>query len=143
MGQEIFLKAYMSLKSFDTTKGVPFVAWLFIIARNHCITELRKRHKKQHRALDAISELPSSSKSAEERLLEDEYRQILESSLVQLPEPYKSTILRSLKGDSIKKIAQTERISQGTVKSRFFRARERMKGFIKKYFEDRIQNFGG
>jgi RNA polymerase sigma-70 factor (ECF subfamily) len=41
IGQEVFLSVYKSLDRFDEKRGVPFSAWLFIIARNRCISELR------------------------------------------------------------------------------------------------------
>lgn len=134
IGQEVFFKAYTSIKTFDETRGAPFSAWLFMIARNRCKTELRKRRGKQHTAIDTIPELTAQDRTGEEKLLEDECREILEASLVQLPEPYKDIIIRSLEGDPMEKIARAECISLGTVKSRSFRAREKMKRFIQKYF---------
>lgn len=39
VGQEVFLSVYKSLGNFDEKRGVPFSAWLFIIARNRCISD--------------------------------------------------------------------------------------------------------
>ena len=48
IGQEVFLSVYKSLDGFDVKKGVPFSAWLFIAAKNRCMSELRSRRDKGH-----------------------------------------------------------------------------------------------
>lgn len=60
-GQEIFLKAYRSMGKYN--REIPFGAWLYKIAYNHCIDVLRKRKlakylpffyrdERQHRPVD-------------------------------------------------------------------------------------------
>jgi len=39
IGQDVFLNVYKSISRFDLSEGVPFSAWLFIAARNRCISE--------------------------------------------------------------------------------------------------------
>lgn len=72
-------------------------------------------------------ELAAGGKSPQEALLNAEYREAVKLSLEQLPEPYRSTLLRSVLGDSVNEIAADEGVPAGTVKSRIFRAREKMK----------------
>ncbi len=134
IGQEIFLSVYKSLKDFDEKRGTPFSAWLFITARNHCISELRKRRGKKIVPIDATSDIRAKDKTAEETLIEKEKWQAVKASMEQLPEPYRSTILQSLNGDSLDEIAVRDGVSPGTVKSRLFRAREKMKLLVKEYF---------
>ncbi|NLT67024.1 MAG: sigma-70 family RNA polymerase sigma factor [Acidobacteria bacterium] len=43
IGQDVFLRVYKSIRKFDIERGVPFSAWLFITARNRCISEFRRR----------------------------------------------------------------------------------------------------
>lgn len=43
--EEIFLKVYEKLASFDASKHIPFEAWLFRIVRNHIIDYYRTRKK--------------------------------------------------------------------------------------------------
>ena len=52
----------------------------------------------------------------------------------QIPAPYKKTILISLGGSSLEKIAVSQSITLGTVKSRLFRAKERMRILVAAYF---------
>lgn len=126
LGQEVFLSVYKSIRSFQVGRGVPFSAWLFITARNRCISELRKRNRatvsiEDMVHLQAPGRTPEESAAGEERLL------AVHAALAQLPEPYRQTILQSLRGDLPEEIARSNGISRGTVKSRLSRARERMK----------------
>jgi RNA polymerase sigma-70 factor, ECF subfamily len=134
IGQEVFLSVYKSLKGFDEKRGTPFSAWLFMSARNRCITELRSKRGMEKVNIEDIDYLRFEGKTSEEMLLEKERGTAIQNSLEQLDEPYKSTILRSLQGDSMDDIAMKDGISTGTVKSRLFRAREKMKLLVKEYF---------
>lgn len=134
IGQEVFLTVYKSLRNFDETRGTPFSAWLFITARNRCISEFRSKKRSGKVSLDDLPELMDTSRSAEEVLLESERRRALDASLEQLPEPYKAAILSSLEGNSLEEIAINENVSVGAVKSRLFRARERMRKLVSEYF---------
>jgi len=133
IGQEVFLSVYRSLKDFDETRGTPFSAWLFITARNRCISELRSRNGKEKVSIEDI-DLRSKERSPEEILISNEEKMALNASLQQLPEPYRSTMLNSMRGDSLDEIALREKISLGTVKSRLFRARKRMKLLLGEYY---------
>jgi RNA polymerase sigma-70 factor, ECF subfamily len=127
IGQEVFLSVYQSLQRFDEHRGTPFSAWLFIIARNRCVSQIRDRRGRTNISIDDIPDIPAPIQSPEKELIDAEQQQALLRSLEQLPEPYKSTILRSFRGDSIERIAREEGVSSGTVKSRLFRAREKIK----------------
>ncbi|GAB7027876.1 RNA polymerase sigma factor [Geotalea toluenoxydans] len=130
LGQEIFLDAFRGLSRFNPERGVPFAAWLFILARNRCISELRARSLRSFVDMDGIPELPGSLPDAEELFLEGERREALRRSLEQLPEPYRETILQSLAGKALDEIAAKDGVSLGTVKSRLFRAKEGLKSLI-------------
>ncbi len=134
IGQEVFLSVYKSLKDFDETRGTPFSAWLFIAARNRCVSELRIRGGKEHRFLDDTDDLIAEGQTAEEAVLVAEKMKALKQSLRRLPEPYRTTLFRSLNGDSIQEIALRQGVSAGTVKSRLFRAKERMRLLIRDFY---------
>lgn len=137
IGQDIFFSVYRSLNTFDEKRGTPFSAWLFMSARNRCINELRSRRGKEKVSLDDIGALHATVKTAEQTLADKEQWQALYASLDQLEEPYKSTILKSLWGESINQIALRDGITIGTVKSRLFRARERMKLMLERHWGGR------
>ncbi len=133
IGQDVFLSVYKSLRDFDESRGTPFSAWLFITARNRCISELRSRTGKEKVSLEDI-DLRSKERSPEELLIGNEKMNAIESSLEQLPEPYKSALLNSMRGDSLDEIATRENVSLGAVKSRLFRARKKMKLLLGEYY---------
>jgi RNA polymerase sigma-70 factor (ECF subfamily) len=133
IGQEVFLNVYRSLSGFDETRGTPFSAWLFTAARNRCISELRRNKAGERISLDEIFAARSGGDSIEDRVIADEQWQAVQASLEHLPEPYRSTLLKSLQGEALSEIACDCGISAGTVKSRLSRAREKLKTFVMSY----------
>jgi RNA polymerase sigma-70 factor, ECF subfamily len=133
IGQEVFLSIYKSIRAFDVGRGIPFSAWLFITARNRCISELRRKIPKTL-SIEATVALPAKEKTPELLASEEERFLAIQAALELLPEPYKSTILQSLRGDSPEEIAQSNRISRGTVKSRLARAREKLRILLKEHW---------
>jgi len=133
LGQEVFLDAYKSLRDFDIERGTPFSAWLFIMARNRCISELRKRNGAACLPIDEIIDLGAELKSAEELLIEHEQRQMMASSIKRLAQPFRAPLVMSLQGCSLKEIADACGLSPGTVKSRLGRAREKLRLLVKVY----------
>lgn len=134
IGQEVFLSIYRSLKSFDISRGTPFSAWLFISARNRCISELRKNRNRTIVSIEETPDLSLRESSPERGLIQSERLEAIQSSLEQLPEPFRSAILQSLQGESLEEIARKDGVAEGTVKSRLFRAREKMKVLLREYF---------
>jgi len=133
IGQEVFLSVYKCIRNFDVSRGIPFSAWLFITARNRCISELRKKRPRAM-SVESVSGLSSNEKNPEQSASDEERLLAIHAALEQLPEPYKQTIMQSLRGDSPEEIAQNNRISRGTVKSRLSRARQKMKLFLHERF---------
>ncbi|MGA2226796.1 MAG: sigma-70 family RNA polymerase sigma factor [Syntrophobacteraceae bacterium] len=138
LGQDVFLNIFRKLPEFDVDRGVPFSAWLFIAARNRCASQLRASGERCFVDLDAIAELSSNARSAEEALLVRERHDVLRNSLELLPEPFKTTLLQSLAGQSLEEIAIAQGLPAGTVKSRLFRAKERIKALLVKLREGEI-----
>jgi len=126
LGQDVFINIFRKLPEFDIDRGVPLAAWLFIAARNRCASHLRVSGQRRFVDLDAIAELSSNDQSAEDALLARERHEALLKSLEMLPEPFKTTLLQSLDGNSTEEIALAQGLPAGTVKSRLFRAKERV-----------------
>jgi RNA polymerase sigma-70 factor (ECF subfamily) len=133
IGQDVFLEVYKSLPKFDPEKGTPFSAWLYISARNRCISELRKRGRIENIPFEDYHITTDAEETAEGALIGHEKRRALSASLEQLPEPFRTTILKSLQGASLNDIADQCGISQATVKTRLFRAKEKLKQLMKVY----------
>jgi RNA polymerase sigma-70 factor, ECF subfamily len=135
IGQEVFLSIYKSISSFDVRRGVPFSAWLFITARNRCISELRRK-KLKTLSIEATAALRAKEKTPEQIASEEEWLLAMRAALELLQEPYKRTILQSLRDDSPEEIARNNRISRGTVKSRLARAKAKLRMLLQ-------ENLGG
>jgi len=134
IGQDVFLDVYKSLNSFDESRGTPFSAWLYVAARNRCISELRKRRRTLPVFIEDVADFAADMESAEDLLVEKERRQVVGRFLGQLSEPFRLPLLMSLEGSSLREIAGVCGISQGTAKSRLSRAKEKMRLLVKQYF---------
>jgi RNA polymerase sigma-70 factor (ECF subfamily) len=126
LGQDVLLSIYRSIRHFDVRRGVPFSAWLFITARNRCISELRKKNRAGV-SIETIPDLKSRDRTPEQAASENERISALREALTQLPDPYRQTLLQSILGTSPEEIAAKNRISPGTVKSRLSRGREKLR----------------
>ncbi len=130
--QEAFISAYRSLDRF---RGGSFRAWLFRIASNACYDELRRRKARPATSLDRAGdederpiEPPDTAPSMEERAANTELHRALEDALAQLPREQRlAVVLCDVQGFDYAEIAQTMRVSLGTVKSRISRARSRLR----------------
>lgn len=130
VGQETFLKIFKNLDRFDMARGVPFSAYLFVVARNIAISEIRKCAAKSV-IFGEESVVKATIQSPEDSVLYREELDLLKSHLHQVPDPYRETLLRSLDGMSIAEIAEVEMIEAGTVKSRIYRAKSFLKNIVR------------
>lgn len=121
--QEIFLKAYMRLDSFDPSRR--FVSWLLTISSNHCIDRLRRKRQTWLTLDDVAFWLPSSRTGPERYALEQEQRATVQQALQQLPEHYRLVmILRYWHELSYTEIADITELTESTVKTRLHRGRK-------------------
>ncbi len=134
IGQEVFLSAYKALPGFDTSRGTPFMAWLCVLARNRAVSALRARGRYRLTPMEDISLLPAVEPGLDAMLISREERLALAESLEKLEEPFRSTILLSLQGELVEDIALTCGVTPATVKTRLFRAREKLRRFVAVHF---------
>jgi RNA polymerase sigma-70 factor, ECF subfamily len=133
--QEVFLKLYKNLSSFDTQKG-SFQTWITTLARNLLVDHFRRT--RQDRATDSIDasfdgeddgptiadRLADPRASQEKHVANVQLRDRIQGALKQLsPELREAVILRDLEDMDYKEISQVLRIPEGTVKSRISRGR--------------------
>ncbi len=121
--QEIFLKAYTRLDTFDASRR--FVNWLLTISSNHCIDRLRRRRHTWVTLDDVAFWLPSSQAGPEHRALQRERREIVQHALQQLPEQYRLVmILRYWHDLAYNEIVEITGLTESTVKTRLHRGRK-------------------
>ena len=115
--QEVFIKYMHHFIPFTDEEHER--AWLIRITVNRCYDLLRYKSKRNHEALDEITEI-----AAEETEFNTEIFQILEK----LPVKNKTAmILHYLEGFSVEEIALMLHVSVSAVKMRLSRGREQMK----------------
>jgi RNA polymerase sigma-70 factor (ECF subfamily) len=133
--QDVFLKLYKNLSTFDTLKG-SFNTWITTLARNLLVDHFRRtRLDRASNSLDATPDgeddgptlagrLADPRPSQEKYVAGLELKVKIQSALKQLsPELREAVILRDLEDMDYKEIAQVLRIPEGTVKSRISRGR--------------------
>lgn len=133
--QDVFLKLYKNLASFDLQKG-SFQTWITTLARNLLVDHFRRtRLDRASDSLDATFDgeedgptmadrLADPRKSQEQHVASLELKARIQDALKQLsPELREAVILRDLEDMDYKDIAQVLRIPEGTVKSRISRGR--------------------
>jgi len=132
--QEVFLKVYGNLGSFDLSRG-SFPTWLTTLTRNLLVDHFRRG--RQQRATDSLdagwedsSELQISDRLADgkpsphQHAAAREIERMVQQALTKIsPELREAVILRDLQDLDYKEIAQVLRIPEGTVKSRISRGR--------------------
>ncbi len=135
LAQDVFLKVFKNLASFDTAKG-SFQTWITTLTRNLLVDHFRRT--RLDRATDSIDatfdgeedgptmadRLTDTRPSQEEHVAGMELKVRIQQALAQLsPELREAVILRDLEDMDYKEIAQVLRIPEGTVKSRISRGR--------------------
>ena len=118
--QEAFINAYKALDRFDSTRR--FYPWFYIILRNCCYKLATARKNREASSLDGTEILaPTSEISAEDAIL-------IERSLLELSSEERELItLRHLDGLSYQELAERLEIPEGTVMSRLYNARKRLR----------------
>src|SRR5690348_6069549 len=133
IAQQVFVKAYFSLKRFD--QRAAFSTWLYKITVNECWDLLRKKKvrplvyesdlsEEQARQVIAAEEKNGGGPDISDRL---EARQRVENLLDGLDERDRlMLILKEVEGFAVEEIAEVLDLNANTVKVRLFRARRRI-----------------
>ncbi len=139
IAQQVFFKAYFSLKRFD--QRAAFSTWLYKITVNECWDVLRKRKvrplvlevdlsEEQSRQYQAAEQLSDGRPDASEQLAS---RERVDQLLGCLEERDRSMlVLKEVQGFSVEEIAEILEINANTVKVRLFRARQRIAESLKR-----------
>jgi RNA polymerase sigma-70 factor, ECF subfamily len=133
--QEVFIKMYRTLSSYDTAKGA-FMTWVTTVTRNLLVDHFRKG--KQDRLTDSIDSVASEHEDAmplsdriedrsprpDAKVQSLEARDAVHQALQKLsPDLREAVILRDLQDMDYREIALALKVPEGTVKSRINRGR--------------------
>lgn len=138
--QETFLRLHRSLDSFRGDSS--FSTWLYRVAVNLCITELRRKSRTRFQFLDDLAHdeeatlTEDSGPTPDEAIALEEDRRVVHQVLRTLPPDYRAVmVLRHFQQLAYEEIAEVLGLSLSQVKTRLFRAR--------KMFKDRFQAYAG
>lgn len=119
--QEIFWRVWQRAASFDRSRA--FAPWLFGIAHNYCIDELRRRRVRPQPVYEddehpVLSDIPDEADVGETAALSDQ-RRIVREALDQLPDEQREALLLAYFGGlTQQEIATRLGNPLGTVKTR-------------------------
>ncbi len=136
MTQEAFIKAYNSLPSFRGDSK--FSVWLYRICSNVCLDFLRSKSRRPQTSLTSLNDdddvqldIPDPAAGPEEQLMKKLSMQSVSEGLERLPDKQRQILaMREIGGMSYAEIGQALSLEEGTVKSRIFRAREKLCAFL-------------
>ena len=142
VAQDVFVKAYRSLSDFKG--GSKFSTWLYTITHNTGITYLRKK-KQKIQSLDdesSFTQLENHESDFKANQVEDKSRKAMVNRAIEMLSPDDAQIITLFyKGDqSLEEIATIMCIETNNVKVRLFRARQKLKEKMEKFFSEEVSN---
>ncbi|MGI8656766.1 MAG: RNA polymerase sigma factor [Pyrinomonadaceae bacterium] len=143
LAQETFVRVYGAMERYRTDYA--FSTYIYRIATNLAISELRKRKRRRLVSLTALFgeraetetcefDPPDAQPLQDITLIERERRTAIASAIATLPEKYRAPlVLRDVEGKSYQEIACILEMSEGTIKSRISRARTFLRDKLRAY----------
>ena len=144
VAQNVFLQVYKSRARYQAT--AKFSTWLFTIARNLCLNEIRRRSRHPAESIDETHQEYEDQPhrqyedkahfTAPEKLLHGELAEKIEAALAGLPENQRTAILLCRQDElSYEEIADILGCSLSATKSLIHRGRETLKDQLKRYLQ--------
>lgn len=140
--QEVFLKVFRSLNRFDPDRGVKFSTWIYTFVKNHCFDVLKKRRLNTvlydttpaEGREGARFELPAGDAHPALDALQGELNHQISEAVSRLPDEQRLVfILREYQQLDYREISEVLACSEGTVKSRLYRAKEALRQSLRRY----------
>jgi RNA polymerase sigma-70 factor (ECF subfamily) len=152
LAQHVFIQVYKSAHRYQVT--AKFSTWIFTIARNLCLNEIRRRTRHPAESLDAgatenddqpaFQYADTKNFSAPEALVHEELEEKIEEAVAALPEKQRTALLLCRQEDvSYEEIAQVLECSLSATKSLIHRARETLKQQLKPYLRSGVWRESG
>ncbi len=132
--QEIFIKVYKNLNSFDT--GLSFSSWIYRIGHNEAISWYRKRNVRPEGHLieegeDLLHLISTREADSEVQFDERANAEAVSSALEQLDEKYRSAlILRFFEHKEYEEISDILKIPVGSVGTLIHRGKQQLLKYI-------------
>ena len=147
IAQQVFLQLYISMPTLRT--GEPLKAWLFQVARNRCLDELRRKRALHFSDLEMAGDddelspldiLPDTRPQPEEIAERNDLQQKLRQAIDSLPPKFRSVVmLRYTAQLSFSEIGQTLNMPEATAKTYFQRARPLLRAAMAPHWKSEQQ----
>ncbi len=142
LAQNVFVQVFRSAQRYEVS--AKFSTWLFTIARNLCLNELRRRSRHPADSMDVVPTDPEEhpaqqfedkkAASPPDSLLHGELEAKIEAAMADLPENQRMAILLCRQDElSYEEIAKVLGCSVSATKSLIHRGRETLKQRLKPY----------
>jgi len=134
--QDAFLRAYKAIKQY---RGGSFKAWILRIVTNTCYDQLRLKQRRPTASLEALLVAEPApgpffvdqAESPEAYVERQELGRTLQAGINALPPDQRIALtLCDVADMNYQEIAQTMKVSLGTVKSRISRARAKLRNYL-------------
>lgn len=137
--QQVFLQLYISLPKLRTSE--PLKAWLFQVARNRCLDELRRKHAihfselqgtySNDEDLSPLDVIPDNQPLPEEIADRHDLQRILQNAINALPTRFRAVVLlRYIAQFSFAEIGQALQMPEATAKTYFQRAKPLLRAML-------------
>ncbi len=146
--QHVFLQLYTSLPTLRT--NAPLKAWLFQVAHNRCLDELRRKRVLHFSELDLSTDddddlsplalLPDGDPLPDEMAERHDLQAALQQAIATLPPKYRAVVLLRYAGQlSFSEIGKALHMPDATAKTYFQRSRPLLRAALGKWYEVRKQ----
>lgn len=140
--QEVFLKVFQNIHNFREEAGL--FTWLHRITVNQCLNwhrRWKRRFKWHHQPLEKNDgtefQVSGTDKDPDALFREKELENMFQQRLRELPQEARAVfVLKEVEGLSYDEIAKALGIKRGTVSSRLFYARKKLKDSLTKYLDE-------
>jgi RNA polymerase sigma-70 factor (ECF subfamily) len=123
--QEAFFRLYSKKMVFPSQDDAKF--WLIRVVKNHAINYARRKGRERVAYQKALKEVTAAPETGEDALVRKETTEEVKKALDELPENMRIVlVLKEYAELNYKEIGRVLGISEGNVKVRVFRARERL-----------------
>ena len=140
--QDVFVRLCEHADTFEG--GARLKTWLYRIARNLCIDDMRRRKHRRHASLDAEHDagddrtlhdrVAAKQLGADRTAVSSELSARMLEAIEKLPDDQREVfLLRQVQALQFREIAEITAVSENTVKSRMRYALERLQGALAEY----------
>lgn len=130
--QKTFIKAYHKMDTLEEPRK--FSSWIYRVANNLCLDELKRAGRRKSTPLEAWVEQVEENGTPATEIESKELCEVLKKALMLLPDEQRAVIiLKEYEGLTFREIAEILEQSENTVKSRMYYGLKSLRRILKKW----------